>query len=339
MDLFLRIAGILALVVVLGLAALVAFFWWHWRRIKRTLGAGLPPLEIALVPDTAPEWTGRAPFAAVIADFQSLGFAPVGPFEVEGLAGMHLLGFCHRGTGVFGGCFNHPATGCFVDVCATLADGLELTVTNAPAGGEMDTRPGTEKVFLAGRPLAELHAALLEKIAGRPVQPCPPERFQDEFVAAYARDMAWRTNRLGVSEAEFRRVAANGKNPCSEAQLAAAFRETKLQELRQWAAAAEEEFARTGSLSVARWQQFEDARLVYRHDFHPAAYLEYVAESVELPDATKAALQAELDSGSPLDGLLDKVAAATGRRFVPLGSVERPVRCTLYGIESAPAAR
>ncbi len=339
MDLLLRIVGILALAVVLGLAALVAFLWWHWRRIKRALGAGLPPLQIALVPDPAPDWTGRAPFAAVIDEFRALGFTSVGPFEIEGIAGARLLGFCHPGSGIFGGCYNHPAAGCFVDVCATLEDGLELTVTNAPAGGEMDTRPGTEKVFRAGQPLAALHAALLEKIAGRAVRPCPTERFQEEFVAAYARDMEWRTNRLGISEAEFRRVAANQKKPCTEEQLIAAFRETKLQELRQWTEEAAEEFARTASLSVSRWKEFEDALLIYRDDFHPTAYLEYLAESVELPCPARAALHAELEAGTPVDRLREKVADATGRRLVPLGSVARPVRCTLYGIEPDPATR
>lgn len=337
MDLILRIIGILALLLILGLGAIIAFVWWHWRKIKKGLAA-VPPLTITLVTDTAPDWVNQAPFHDVILEFKALGFTPVGPFEIDGLAGVRVLGMCHPPSGFRGCCYNHPAVGCFVDLCANLDDGLELTVTNAPSGSEMDTRPGTEKIFLAGRPLPELHATLQTKIAGRPVTPCVPAHFQEDFVAAYARDMAWHTNKLGVSEAEFRRFAANEKRTFSEEQLTAAFQETKLQELRQWTTEATEEFAKTTTLSVARWKEFEESQLIYRDDFHPGAFLDYVAESVDIPCDIKTSLRSELATGLPLTGLLDKITAATGCSFVHLGPIERPLRCEVYGVKQPSAA-
>jgi hypothetical protein len=338
MDLFLRILGVLAVIVALGIALAAGFVWWFLRRLKKGLGA-TPPLTIDLVEDTAPDWLTKAPFIETIRDFDALGFSRVGPFEVSGIPGVRLLGFCHQPSGVFACCYNHPQAGCFIDLCANLTDGFELTVTNAPAGGEMDTRPGTEKVFLAGRPLPELYATLLEKIAGRTAKPCAPERFKEDFVAAYARDMAWRSAKLGVSEAEFRRVASKDGKTRSDEHLAAAFRQTKLQEIRLWAGDAAEEFAKTTNLSVARWKEFEDDLIVFRDDFHPAAYLEYLTDSVEVPNKAREELDAELSAGLPLARLLDRISATTGHSFVHLGAVERPLRCEIYGLKRPPGDR
>ena len=325
--------GALALLVLLGVGAIVGYLWWHWRKLKKSLAAELPPLSIDLVADRDPGWTTEVPFKDVLLDLQALGFTPIGPYEVVGIAGVRLMGFCHTPSGFFACCYNHPVVGCFVDLCANLAGGLELTVTNAPTGGEIETRPGTEKIFLGGQPLAELYATLQTKIAGRPVRPCAVERFREEFIASYARDMAWRTSNLGVSEAEFRRVGAHDQRTYTEEQLTAAFAEAKLQELRQWSAEAAKVFAETTDLSVARWREFEHSLLIFRDDLHPAAYLAYLGETLALPDATCAKLRTQLAADTSLRGLLDKAAAAGGHTFVRLGTVDRPLLCEVFGVK------
>ncbi len=336
MDLVLRIVGFVALLLLLGLAALVAFLWWHWRKIRKIAGSGLPPASIDLIADTEAGWIDRRPCEAAVREFERHGFVRSGPFEIVGLPGVRLLGFSHPGERLRACCYQHPAAGCFVDLVATLADGLEITVTNASTGSEMDTRPGTEKLYLAGRAVPELLDALRAKIAGRALRPTAPGSFKEDFIEAYARDMAWRTGRLGVSEAEFRRVSANEERTYTEEQIRAAFRETKRQELHQWAEGVAETFAETTELSVAVWKKFEDALVVFRPDFHPPAYLDYLGQIVDLPESDRAALEAEVEGGMALEQLLARVSGATGHRFVRLGEVERPLRCEVFGLEREP---
>lgn len=337
MDAFLKIVGVVALVLTLGIAAMVGFVWWHWRKIKNALAsAPPPPCSIDLAEDLAPDWLRHDPAARDIAELETLGFAPAGTYTVVGIPGVQLLGLCHPQSGAFGCYYCHQSAGNFVDLCANFSDGLELTVTNAPMGGEMDTRPGTEKVFRSGRSITELDEVLANRIAGRPLIRATTAGFKAEFLAAYARDMKWRSDKQGISEAELRRVAARDGKTYTEKQLQEAFEETKLQELQQWSDEALGEFAQRTNLSVSAWKEFERRMVVFRENLHATAFLRYLGETAELTESQVSEYRSQLAGGLKLGRLLDWVTADTGQKFIRLGEVESPAKFTIFGVTPIP---
>jgi hypothetical protein len=337
MDLFLKIIGGLALTAFLLIGGFLFFLWWKLRGIAKGLAASTtPPSTVDLTLEADPKWIKkenvRRDFAALEAD----GYVRGAAYTVDGMPGVSLVALHHPVTGVYGCYYDHTVAGNWADLCANFCDGLELTVSNAPQGSEMDTRPDTEKVFLPGRPVSEIHQRLAERLTARALKPVAPENFKAEFVAAYARDMAWRNAKDGTSEEEFRRVAANHGKDLTDEQLKEAFKETKLQELRNWSEEALAGFAKSTTLSVAEWKQYEDQMIILRESFHAHAYLDYLTDTVTLEDETVEKYRQALDGGISLAGLLKRIAADTGHEFIKIGEVSTPRQVEIYGVKLAP---
>ena len=334
MGLFLKLLGGLTLAVILLLGAFLFFLWWKLRGIAKGLrGGGFPtPSTIDLTLEADPKWLTKDQARQDLAALATCGYVRGAAYTVDGMIGVSVLGLHHPATGAFGCYYDHRAVGNWTDLCAHFADGLELTISNAPTGHQMDTRPNTEKIMTAGQPVAELHARLAERVAGRALKERPPDNFKAEFCAAYARDMAWRNAKEGTSEEEFRRIAASHKGLTDE-QLKAAFKETKLKELNRWNGELLAAFAKSTTLSVAQWKQYENNRVIFRDSFHPAAYLEYLTAIVTLKEGEEARYQQALDGGLSLSGLLARIAADTGHEFIKLGAVAEPKPTEIYGVK------
>jgi hypothetical protein len=336
MDIFLKILGGLALVVGLLIAAAILWFRWQVRRFAKGLGESAAPSTIDLTVDADPAWLKTPKAQEDLAALEACGFTRGPSYTVDGMPGVSLVALHHPAASAFGAYCNHPTAGSWTDLCANFVDGVELSVSNAPMGSELDTRPDTKKIFLPGKPVRELHAKLMEQLAGRAVKDVPLTSFKAEFVNAYAKDMAWRSSKEGTSEAEFLRIAANHKKTFTEEQLKEAFKETKRQEIQNWSDEAIEVFEKTTKLSVSEWKKFEGQMIILRPSFHPHAYLEYLGYSVTLEDEREDQYRQALDGGLSLEGLLARVAKDTGCEFVPLGEVEQPIKVQVYGVKTPP---
>jgi hypothetical protein len=333
MDLFLKIIGGLTLAVVLLIALFLFFLWAKLRRIAKGIAASVPtPSTIDLTPEADSPWTGKDPAAHELAALEACGYVRGPAYTVVGLPGISLVSLHHPATGTYGCYYEHAVAGNWTDLCARFADGIELTVGNPPHGGKLDTRPGTKKILLQGKTAAELHALVLEQIAGRALKPYAPENFKAEFCAAYARDMAWRNAKDGTSEEEFLRLAADRKN-LTPGQLKEAFKITKRKELGRWSGEILGAFEKSTTLSVAEWKQYENNMVIFRDSFHPAAYLDYLTGVVTLKDGEEERYQQALDGGLSLQGLLTRIAADTGHEFVKLGEVPEPRPTAIYGVK------
>lgn len=333
MSLFLKILGGLTLTVILLVGAFLFFIWWKLRGIAKGLGADFPtPATIDLTLEADPKWLKKDKARSELAALAACGYVRGPAYTVDGMPGISLVALDHPATGTFGCYYDHSAIGNWTDLCANFADGLELSVTTAPNGQQLDTRPGTKKVFLPGKTATELHAVVAEHLAGRALKPVAPEAFKAEFCATYARDMAWRNGKDGTSEEEFLRIAADHKTLTPE-QLKEAFKETKLKELGRWDHEILESFAKATTLSVAEWKLYENNMIIFRDSFHPAAFLAYLTNIVTLKDGEEARYQQALEGGLSLSGLLARIAADTGHEFVKLGEVEQPRKTEIYGVK------
>lgn len=339
MDLLLKVFGGLALLALLGVGLVVFFIWWKLRAFaKAALGAGMPPSTIDLVEDKEADWPNQRAVADDLRALTALGYQRGPVYDVEGIAGVSLVSLVHPATGIHGAYYRHPAAGHWVDLCANLEDGNELTASSAPMGEQMDTRPDTEKVFRKGAAPAELHALLLERLRGRTVRRVGLEGFCEEFKSAYARDMAWRNSRNGTTEEEFMRIAESEHPKLTEEQLREAYAKTKANEIEMRAGEALEKFATATTLSVAEWKKYEGKMVIYREDFHAAGYLDYLESTVGLSDEDVARYREALNAGLSLKGLLQRIGNDSGRQFVGLGRVEEPVGVEVFGV-TEPVAR
>jgi hypothetical protein len=176
--------------------------------IKRKLAPLLnPPTRISLEPVT--ETRRRDPAADQMAHaLQMQGFDEMGTWRVPEIPGLVLTGFTQKFQVVCSVVYEHPLVGVFADAFSENEDGVSLTVTNAPAGGELDTPPNRDKIVNKEWSVDEIYDVLLRQRPRGPHRRIDERNFVEEFERAYALEMDWRVNR-GVSEDEVRRTAAN----------------------------------------------------------------------------------------------------------------------------------
>ncbi len=334
MSLFLKIVGGLAIAFLFVLGLFVFWVWWKLRRLAKGIKASTPtPSTIELTPDPEAEWVNKDQAKQDLAALAALGYVRGLTYSVEGMPGVGLVAFTHPDTGVMACYYDHPALekGWF-DLCVTLADGVELTISSAVAGGELDPRPGTDKIRLPNSTAAELHDRLQQRIKGQALKRHLPENFAADFCAAYARDMAWRNAKEGTSEAEFRRVAAKSGQPHTEEQLKEGFALTKRKEIEQWSDEIITAFSKTTTLPVAEWKKYEGRMFIFRETFHPVAFLAYLDDVISLTPEQAEIYQRQLDEGAlNPQTLLARITADTGRQFVKLGEVSEPRPTIIYG--------
>jgi hypothetical protein len=333
MDLFLKIVGGVVVVVV-GLVVLAGlFFFWRIRVALKAIKGAIPtPSAITLDEDADAAWTRQREPARALAELEGLGYVRGPAYTIVEMPGVSLVALHHPASGAHGCYYHHPAAGHWVDLCATLADGVELTVGNPPHGSEMDTRPGTRKLMRAGESVTALHALLLAEIGGQALKSHQPANFKASFEEAYAKDMTWRNAKGGTSEAEFLRVAENHGRKLSDAELKEAFKQTKRHEIERWGEEVIEAFGRTTTLSVAEWKRYEGRMFILRDSFHAQAFLDYLGSQVELAPEDVLRYMSALDGGVSLPGLLARISNDTGHTFTKLGEIAEPQPTAIYGI-------
>ncbi len=164
-----------------------------------------PPLRIQLVPvdDRA---KGR--FADLHRrELESLGFTPIGIYQVREMKGVTLVAFTQSFKAVCAVIYRHPLAGTFIDMCSMTHDDRGLTVTSAPAGGNLDQIPGRKKIFAPKATLRELYDRLLSERPQGEYKRLDASNFAHSFEAEYAHEMEWRAKRGGPTEEEVRREA------------------------------------------------------------------------------------------------------------------------------------
>lgn len=336
MDLFLKIVGGFALGIGGLIALAVIFFIWRLRVAMKAIGHSVPtPNTVSLQEDSDAAWTRKPEATRALEVLVGLGYVRGPVYVIPEMLGVGVAALHHPDTGVHGCYYRHPIAGHWADFCATLSDGIELTVGNPPRGSEMDTRPNTRKIMLAGTPLPELHARLLQEISGQTLRVYHPENFKAEFEQAYAKDMAWRNAKGGTSEEEFRRVAANHKQEFTNEQLSDAFRETKSKEIQRWSHDIIEAFGKSTTLSVAEWKQYEGNMFILRDRFHAQGFLDYLDGILNLEESELGRYRMALDGGLSLTGLLGRISADTGHTVTKLGEVTDPQPTAIYGVRLA----
>ena len=164
-----------------------------------------PPLRIQLVPvdDRA-----KGHFAeSHRRELESLGFTPIGIYSVREMPGVVLVAFAQSSQSLCAVVYRHPIAGVFSDMCCITQDDRSLTVTNAPAGANLDHKPGHDKDYVTKASIRQLYDRALTQRPTGPYKRLDVSNFARFFEDAYAREMDWRKSRGGVTKEEVRREA------------------------------------------------------------------------------------------------------------------------------------
>lgn len=166
-----------------------------------------PPVRITL--EAAQERRRRDPKVEQLSRaLEMQGFDEIGRYRVREIPGLTLTAFTQRFQAVCSVVYEHPLVGVFMDAFSENEDGVSLTVTNAPVGGELDTPPDRDKIVNKEWSADEVYDVLLRQRPRGPHRRIDAHNFVAEFERAYALEMDWRIHR-GVSEEEVRRTAEN----------------------------------------------------------------------------------------------------------------------------------
>jgi len=194
---------LLAVLVVIGVILVAGYFLL--RFLVRFSYKPVP--EISLVPVNHPKWCDEQKVSEWIAQFQKHGFEAAGHFECPEMPSLVLSGFVKPSEQLAGVIYDHRVAGTWADVYVQYKDGGSLTVSNAPAGQQMDHMPGQEKTYGRGSSLTELLDRTLmgRRASGRIT--ITAETFAANFEDAYRKEMKWRMERGGPTSQEVMRVA------------------------------------------------------------------------------------------------------------------------------------
>lgn len=222
MGTLLKVVGALTLVLVVLLVLAYFFLRSKLRKLGAAIGEGLSGLspEATLVARDFP--AGDAEVGRRVEALEALEFERGGAFDVEEMPGVSLVCLVRPGQNIAAVVYRHPKAGTWCDIYCRYQSAGSLTVTNAPAGGELDTRPGHVKLFDAALDEAALVARFDQELADRARVELTADCFKAVFEKAYADDMEWRIERGGATLDEVQRVAANMDGEFSAEEIAAA---------------------------------------------------------------------------------------------------------------------
>ncbi len=320
----------LVLVAVIALFVIIYRIKKFFKNLAKTLGSmNSSPSEIRLVPDPSPSWLEEKDAKKCVKEFESLKFSKGFSYLVEQMPGVCLQSFCSPDSKIIACLYKHPSAGIFADLCANFSDGKELTVSNAPSGSEIDHRPETEKIFMKGSGVGELHDEIRKRTANADLKTVSNESFANEFQSAYRKDMAWRNERGGVSEEEILRVAENSGKRYGDRVISDTMTRTKFMEIVNWSEECLENFENSTEMSESEWEAHEDSMLVFKDEFHPLAYLEYLSDNFEI-DAVSYENYKKLSEQVPLRELLATICREKQISLKKLGEVEKPLKAEIY---------
>ncbi len=193
---------LIIIVIIVTVTIAVFFLFRYFLKVSRK-----PVLEVSLVPIDNPRWSDKKKIGELIDAFKRNRFDLAGYYECWEMSGLIISGFVKPSEQLLGVIYDHPIAGIWIDICVEYNDEENLTVSNAPAGQEMDHMPQSTKIYLKGSSLDELMAKVLAERNNKGRKTVTKEDFASTFEEAYKKEAKWRAGRGGATFLEVKRVA------------------------------------------------------------------------------------------------------------------------------------
>ncbi|MCP4113446.1 MAG: hypothetical protein GY749_49280 [Desulfobacteraceae bacterium] len=340
MGIFFKILGIIFAVIIVILLSAGIYIWLKWRNLKKfmadTFDADIQastPSRIHLNEDLQPDWLNSDDIREELAMFESSGFSIAGAYRIKEMPAISLMGMINESESMMAVLYKHEDIGYWTDFAIEYADGRELTVSNAPMGGELETRPGAEKIFAKDKSLSELLEIAKSKKQDGPYAEITKENFRDNFEASYAKDMAWRNERGGASKKEILRVAENMGMDISEDDLETAYDELQENDLDRFHEECIEQFSKETTMSVAEWEEYRDYVFIVTDKIESKSYfLDYLEGFFDFSDEQYSQYEKLFKSKETSKEFFEIINNSLSKelRAKKIGSVSEPVEADIY---------
>lgn len=279
--------GIAVGIALVPIGLWLAFKLLVWALKRKFMGmfdglgmGGAPPLEISLRSlNEDPGWLEDSRARTAHAELLSLGFSVAGDFEVTELDEVFVRAYasCDHQTAAY--LFRHPAKdGPVLDIVRLFSDDTSLCLSNGDEDG-LEQCPQHLNIKQPGAAPRRLLEKLEAKSEGRTAQPILPSQAAEVYEQGYARLMAWRVERGGVTESEIR-AQASGK--ITDEELALAKEQLRSQNLMQLQELLGNRYKKQSDLSVSRWEEVR-YRLLYAHDLYTPSEIQQALSNEYLP--------------------------------------------------------
>jgi hypothetical protein len=271
-QLFLLLVG--AFLAAFAIVALIVLLWIRQKIRKWTASIGaemekyaaaaplVPPLRIQLEADDGLEWEHLEDIEEVSSALNRAGFQHAGDFDLEEHP-IYLRAFTHTANHLDCVVYDHYQSGVWFEFVTHYKDGRQVTFTTAESSGLAPPTYATVEHHPDAEPQELLEHCLATRPPGEKLDTAASQ-FARRFTEAYAREMNWRVERGGPTEAEIR--AAGIKHGEVDDEFVQHVRYMWRLQLNEY----REEQLRTAfldqaGLSARRWEEVRD-RLVFVHD-------------------------------------------------------------------------
>ncbi len=233
MIVFLKFVG--AVFVALILFAITVYFYIRWKfrsaikgfidALQSIDGPTVPPFRVKLkryevvFDDEGDDdyIENKDEFNARVNDFIVLGFEKIDDYFVNEM-GMPMTALLHQESKTYGIVYNHPELNVWCDVVRRYQDETSWTYGTI-SDYYMDRPPWATQHFFPGESLTTVTEKFWKEAPGDGVLAFSKEEFPRYFEKIYAKEMDWRIERGGVTEAEIRRVAKKDGTECTREQI------------------------------------------------------------------------------------------------------------------------
>ncbi len=334
MNIFLQVTGGIFLFIVAVAFVAALYFKFKWKKLKEqfSFSEKSTPSHIHLIPDEAPDWLKENATNRAISAFHSFEFTDVGAFRIKEMPMLNLFGLIQPQEQMMAVVYKHESVGVWADIAVMYENGEEFTVSNAPMGQELDTRPNVRKLFDKTWDELQLFKTAIEERGSGPYKSPSAEEFPRVFEESYARDMTWRNRRGGPTKEEIRRVAENMDIDFDEDQIDEAHAKTMESTMDQLNDECIQQFVETTPMPVSEWESIRDDIFTIHEKIPPHMLLEYLDSYIGFSEEQMDDMESLTDPDMPIFELFQRIneILPDELKLRKVGEVSEPVRGEIY---------
>lgn len=329
MGMFLQIVGSVVLVVII---LIVLGYLYIKRQMNKMVDANVEPpaLLICLNEDFVADWLNEQQAKDWIDELVDCGFAKGKAYLVEPQQDCKL--FSMVADDIVAVVYLHDQAGYWVDLVFTYQSGAEITVSNAPLGGELKSRSDSKKVYRPNGTPSELYALIKGESAGEEGVKVALEDFRQFFENCAKKDISWRNNNGGTSFEEFKAIAQNDDVTYSEEEIYEGYQLAKMSELEQWHEAGLEELFEVDSDCREKYQDCAEQLFIVPIKTDPMAYLYYLANWALIDESQIEQLPEQIKTNTDIPALFATINDAISEqlRAIPVATIDFPVKSAVF---------
>jgi len=301
-DMFLKIVGILTLIVV-GLVLIFALYlYFQWHKFKKYAGMDFEAMEVKLEEDTAATWTTFDQAKAYKKELDALGFTEVSTYTTS--IGIDLWLFLNSDY-KHGASITHVAGDITMEFTATDAiKGTAIDVTDNPQVAALTPKPYKISIGRPDLSPRELHDVFLKTVEDIELQPMPPEEIAGLVESQFKKEMAALTEMGGPSEEDFDNIVELWGKNLPEKDRKALLQEGKEDNFYKKQMLYIDKLSESNLMTPKMWEQYEGCMIAVREDDDVSLFANYLKSEMDLEAESLELLKSQTELVSSSEELM-----------------------------------